>query len=319
MSINHKISTIIRNPWALPLKLLYASAFIWPDKIYLKFLFFICMKKKLDLKHPITYSEKLQWLKLFNRNPLYVTLADKYAVKDYVSKLVGSTFVIPTLGVWDTPEDIDFNLLPKQFVLKTTHGGGNVGVVICKNKDSIDTQKVIKTLNEALKQDTSLLNREWVYKNIPRHIICEPYIEDAETKELRDYKFFCFNGVVKALFVATERQNREEPYFAFFDRDYNPLPIKQGHPNPPIYPPKPQTFLQMIHLAEVLSRGMPHVRVDLYEVDGKVLFGEYTFFHFAGIVPFEPQEWDGKFGEWLNLGCINHGCTTSKILDSNNK
>lgn len=306
MKIIHKLLTIVRNPWALPLKLLYASASIWTDKIYLKLLFFVCMKKKLNLKHPVTYSEKLQWLKLYNRNPLYVTLADKYAVKDYVSTLVGSDFVIPTIGVWDTPEEIDFNTLPNQFVLKTTHGGGNVGVVICKDKSSLDVQKTTKTLNEALKQDTSLLNREWVYRDIPRRIICEPYVEDTETKELRDYKFFCFNGVVKALFVATDRQNREEPYFSFFDRHYNPLPIKQGHPKPPMLPSKPKTFSEMLHLAEVLSKGMPHVRVDLYEVNGSVLFGEYTFFHFAGIVPFEPKEWDSIFGDWLNIEILEN-------------
>lgn len=252
-----------------------------------------------DLDNPKTYSEKIQWLKLYDHNPLYTILVDKYAVKDYVANIIGEEYIIPTLGVWDTFDEIDFDKLPYQFVLKCTHDSG--GLIICKDKSRLDIKSTKKKLQKCLRHNYYYDGFEWPYKNVPHRIIAEKYMEDAETKELRDYKFFCFEGEVKWMFIATDRQNREEPYFDFFDMDFNHLHIKQGHPNAPITPAKPLCFELMKELASKLSKGLPQVRVDFYEVDGKVYFGELTFFHHGGWTPFEPEKWDEIFGNEIKL------------------
>lgn len=227
-------------------------------------------------------------------------MVDKLLVKDLVEKKIGGKHVIKTLGVWETPESIDWNTLPDKFVLKTTQGGGNVGVVVCKNKQKFDKHAAINSLRKGLSLDLYKKSREWPYKNVKPMVFAEEYMED-EFGELRDYKFFCFNGKVKMLFVATERQKREEPFFNFFDENYNPLNLKQGHPVNTIIPEKPKGFEKMVEIAEKLSEGIPHVRIDLYIINGNVYFGEYTFYHFGGVVPFEPNGWDEKIGSWLEL------------------
>ena len=179
--------------------------FLFSDKLYCKIIYYLEMGKHLDLNAPQSYNEKLQWLKLYDRNPKYTTMVDKYAVKNYVAEKIGSEYIIPTLGIWDKPEDIEWEKLPNQFVLKTTHGGGNTGVVVCKDKSHFDKEKAIVKLNKSLKEDLYRVLREWPYKNVPHRIMAEEYIE-GENGDLPDYKFFCFNGVVKALFVGTERQ-----------------------------------------------------------------------------------------------------------------
>ena len=276
-------------------------AFLFSDKKYLDLTFRYRMGCKINWDNPRTFNEKLNWLKIHDHNPLYTKLVDKESVKSYISSIVGAEYVIPTITMWNSPKEIDFDKLPDQFVLKTTHGGGNDGVVICRDKRVFDKQLAIKKLIKAMKQDLYRDSREWPYKNVEKHIICEPYIEDKKTGELRDYKFFCFDGKVKALFVATERQKRDEPFFNFFDENFNPLPIKQGHPVSPNIPEKPETFDSMKRIASRLSEGFPHVRVDLYEANGNVLFGELTLYHFGAVVPFEPRDWDYKFGEWIKL------------------
>lgn len=270
-----------------------------PDKLRIKIVWRQWMDYPLNLNNPKTYNEKLQWLKLYDRNPLYTQLVDKYAVKDYVAQIIGPQYIIPTLAVWDDVDDIDLSILPNQFVLKTTHDSG--GVCICRDKSSFDLSKAKEKLNKSICFDYYKVAAEWPYKNVPRKIIAEEYLEDNTYHELRDYKFFCFDGVCKALFIATDRQNRKEPYFSFFDKNFNYLDITQGHPQPPVLPEKPHNFDLMIELAERLSKGFPHLRVDFYEVNGRVYFGELTFFHHSGIVPFEPREWDNIFGEWLKL------------------
>ena len=274
-----------------------------PDKLYLSLKFYMEFKRFPNWDNPQSYSEKLQWLKLYDRNPKYTMMVDKYAVKEYVADIIGDEYVIPTLGVWEKPEDIEWDRLPNQFVLKTTHGGGNDGVVICRNKTTFNKQKANDLLNKDLKSDLYVVWREWPYKNVPKRIIAEKYIEpDPKTNDLSDYKFFCFDGKVKCLFVATERQNpNEEVKFDFFDADYNHLPFRQGHDHAKVTPPKPRNFELMKQLAEQLSKGLTHVRVDLYDIGEKVLFGEMTFFHFSGMVKFEPEEWDCKIGDWLKL------------------
>ncbi len=272
----------------------------WSDEAYLKKKFRVYMKKNLNLSSPKTFNEKIQWLKLYDRKPIYTTMVDKYEVKKYVADKIGEQYIIPTLGVWDRFDDIDFDGLPDQFVLKCTHDSG--GLVICKDKNTFDKVAAKKKIERSLKRNYFLVHREWPYKDVKRRIIAEQYMEDAKTAELRDYKFFCFDGVAKGLFIATERQKQnEEVKFDFFDMDFNHLDLRQGHPNAKILPEKPEMFEEMRRLAGELSRGVPQLRVDFYEVNGKTYFGELTFSHFAGLVPFRPEEWDYTFGSWITL------------------
>lgn len=283
--------------------LIVRIARLLPDKAYLSLKYYKSFGRWPNWKNPQTYSEKLQWLKLYDRKPVYTTLVDKYAVKKYVADIIGEEYVIPTLGVWNKPEEIEWEKLPNQFVLKTTHGGGNEGVVICRDKATFDKEKAIRLLNESLKTDLYTVWREWPYKNVPKRIIAEKYIEPRpDTKDLADYKFFCFDGEVKGLFVATERQNpNEEVKFDFFDADFNHLPFRQGHDHAKVAPKKPENFELMKKVAVQLSKGIPHVRADLYDLGNKVLFGELTLYHFSGMVPFEPEEWDKHFGDMMIL------------------
>lgn len=296
-----KIKTFLDNPWILGQKLTEWTCWLWSDSIYLRLYYFFNMKKKLSLKNPKTYNEKLQWMKLYDRNPSYTKLVDKYEVKKYVAERIGKDYVACVLDEWFDIEDITFDRLPNSFVLKTTHGGGNHGVIIVKDKATANLELIRDELKKAMKYDLYKLSREWPYKNVRRRVFAEEYLEDKGTGELRDYKFFCFDGKVKIMFIATERQTREEPFFNYFDENYCPLDIKQKHPQAKIPPPKPILFEQMKDLAEALSIGLPHVRVDLYQVNGRIYFGEFTFFHHGGIVPFIPARWDETLGSWLHL------------------
>lgn len=299
--MSHSITDIIKNPALLLLTLGHREYFNWvSDKSYLKIAFWARMHKKLDLEHPKSFNEKLQWLKLYDRNPRYTQLCDKYEVKAIVSDIIGHEYLIPTLGVWEKFEDIDFSKLPERFVLKCTHDSG--GVIVCKDKSKLNYKKVHRKINACLRHNFFWGMREWPYKDIKPRIIAEQYMEDNASGELRDYKFFCFDGKVKALFIASDRMTQgEETKFDFFDADYNHLPFRNGHPNASVLPNKPLNFDKMKELAAQLSAGYPQVRVDLYEVNGKVYFGELTFFHCSGMTPFEPEDWDYKFGEWLTL------------------
>ena len=227
-------------------------------------------------------------------------MVDKYKVKDYVASIIGHEYIIPTIGVWDKFEDIDFENLPQQFVLKCTHDSG--GLVICRDKNTLNIEKAKRKINKCLKHNFFYAQREWPYKNVVPRIIAETYMEDEKDQELRDYKFFCFDGKVKALFIATDREAEgEETKFDFFDENFNHLNFTNGHPNAINPPHKPQQFNLMKELAEKLSVNIPQVRVDFYEVNGKVYFGEMTFFHWSGMTPFEPEEWDAVFGSWIDL------------------
>lgn len=270
-----------------------------PDRPYLRVLYYAYMGKKLHLKNPVTYNEKLQWLKLYDHNPAYTKMVDKYEVKQYVADRIGAEYIIPTLGVWDHPEEVDFDALPDKFVLKTTHDSG--GIVIVDKNVGYDRKKINVFFNERLSRSTYEIQREWPYKNVPKRIIAEQYMEDEKTHELRDYKFFCFDGEVKAMFIATDRQSDKPTAFDFFDPDFNWLDIRHGHPNAETRPEKPVNFELMKQLSAKLSEGLPQVRVDLYEINGKVYFGELTFFHHGGVVPFDPEKWDRIFGDWIKL------------------
>jgi len=294
---------LFHNPGVILLRLLEKKWFPITDEAYIKVWYRFNTGRKLDLKNPITFNEKLQWLKLYDHQPVYTTMVDKYAVKEFVSDRIGDKYVIPLLGVWDRPEDIVFDKLPDQFVLKVTHGGGSSGVVICKDKSQLDIAATVKKLSRCMKTDGYIENKEWPYKNVVRRVIAEKYMEDNTFHELRDYKFFCFYGVPKLLYVASGRQMYDEPRFDYFDMDYNHIDLKTVHPNsdPNHLPEKPRQFDEMKRLAAELSRGIPHVRTDFYEVDGKVFFGELTFFHGSGLLSFDPEEWDIRLGEWITL------------------
>ena len=269
-----------------------------PDKLYLQLLYRRLFNKKLDLRNPKSYNEKLQWLKLYDRRPEYSIMVDKYAVKKYVAKIIGERYIIPTLGVWDKTEDIEWDKLPNQFVLKCTHDSG--GIVICKDKTILDKDRVCEVLRRCLKRNYFWAGREWPYKNVPPRIIAEKYMEDTKVSDLPDYKFFCFDGVVKALFIGTERGSGDVK-FDYYDADFNHLDLIQEHPMSGRVLPKPEHFELMKELACKLSKGIPHVRVDFYNINGSVYFGEMTFYHHGGVIPFHPESWDYTFGSWIVL------------------
>lgn len=269
------------------------------DETYLKLRYNCIMGKKLNLDNPVTYNEKLQWLKLYDRKPEYTKMVDKYEAKKYVANIIGEEYIIPTLGVWDNADDIDFDTLPNQFVLKCTHDSG--GLVICKDKAELDIENAKNTLNHFLSRNFYSVHREWPYKNVQPRIIAEKYMEDESGYELKDYKFFCFDGKVNAMFIATDRNEKTETCFDFFDCNFNHMPVLNGHPNAKKKIKKPLGFEKMIELAEKLSSGIPQVRIDFYDINGKVYFGEMTFFHWSGLKKFEPEKYDKIFGDWITL------------------
>lgn len=270
-----------------------------PDKIYLSLRFRLKMGKWINWKNPFTYNEKLQWLKVYNRRKEYSKLVDKYEVKEYVRSVVGDEYVIPTLKVWDNADDIDITNLPNQFVLKTTHSGGNTGVVICKDKGKFDLEAAKQKLRASLSHNIYKGWREWPYKDVKPRIIAETYMFDNIHDSLLDYKFYCFDGDPKVMVIATGRN--ENLCFDYFDMDFNHLPFEQGGPNSPNIIDKPQNMEKMIELVKTLSKGIPHVRMDLYEVNSQIYFGEYTFFDSSGMAKFNPVEWDFKFGSYIQL------------------
>ena len=234
-------------------------------------------------------------------------LVDKYEAKKIVAETIGDEHIIPTIGVWESFDDIDFTSLPDQFVLKCTHDSG--GLVICTNKDQFDAETARKKINKSLLTNYYLHDREWPYKNVKRRIIAEEYIEDKNSKHgLHDYKMFIFNGEFKAFYVTSDRGSKTGTCIDIFDKNCNRLPFKWGYPNSNYEFKKPKNWETMIELAERLGKGYPHVRVDFYNLNGKIMFGEMTFFTWGGLVPFEPEEWDYKFGEWITL-------TKEKITD----
>ncbi len=268
-----------------------------PDRIYIKKLYKIRTGKKLNLKKPRTFNEKLQWLKLHNRKHIYTTMVDKHTVKGYVSGIIGEKYIIPTIAVYNTPEDIDFESLPNQFVLKTTHDSG--GVVVCKDKSSLDIDEVKDFLRYRLSMNFYKTSREWPYKNVKRRIIAEKFIEDDLKQELRVYKVFNFNGKPKIIQMINGDKTEHE-YINYYDTDWNLLELKQNFPNGPV-DEKPMCLQEILELSEKLSKGIPFIRTDFYEAKGQVLFSEFTFFSDAGFANFEPPEWDDILGAMIKL------------------
>lgn len=270
------------------------------DKKFIEKMFKATMDYPLNLEKPKSFNEKLQWLKLYDRNPLYTKLVDKYKVREYISEKIGEGYLIPLLGVWDDPEDIDFDFLPNKFVLKCNHNSG-LGMCICTDKSKIDIKKVKNELKSGLAQNYYLNGREWPYKNVSRKIICEKYMTDETGKNLRDYKFYCFDGKPKIVGIYQDRNSDKETTGDFFDMNFEWVDLRFGMPNALNKPQKPQKFQEMIKIAEILSEGMPEVRVDLYISNNKIYFGELTFFDGGGFDKIEPLEWDYKLGSWIKL------------------
>ena len=253
-----------------------------PDSIYLHYQFRKVTGKRLNLKNPITFNEKLQWLKLYDRKPIYHVLVDKYAVKKYVSKIIGEEYIIPTLGVWENFEDIDFEMLPNQFVLKCTHDSG--GVVICKDKNNFDISQAKNIITKSLKNCFYWSSREWPYKGLKPRIIAEQYLAQENKDVLDDYKMMCFNGKFDNAMVCEGRHTKRGVRFYHFDKEWNFLPYVyyDNIQKEDLEKLKPLNYEKMISIAEKLGKGFSQVRIDLYNINGKIYFGEITLYQASG-------------------------------------
>lgn len=280
-------------------EILYQISRFIPDKIFLKLKFRKNFGRFPNLDSPVSFNEKITWLKLYLKHSKYTDLVDKYRVKAIVGEKIGLEHIIPTLGVWKRAEDIDFQLLPNQFVLKTTHGSGDV--IICKDKSQLDIIKIQSDLNKALRTDLYLKTREWPYKNVTRQIIAEQFMVDESGTELKDYKFFCFGGHPK--FFKIDFGRFQEHHANYYDLDGRLLPFGEADfmPIPERKFTLPSNFTDMVAIASTLSTNLPFVRIDLYNVNGQIFFGEITFFPASGVGKIEPESWDYKIGELLQL------------------
>ena len=256
------------------------------------------MGQELDLDHPQKYTEKLQWLKLYDHRPQYTTMVDKYMVKQYVSDRIGEEYVIPLLGVWDRVDDIDFSSLPEKFVLKTTHDSG--GLVICKDKSKLNLKAAKKKIEKSLNRNFYYVSREWPYSQVKPRIIAEQYMED-DFGELRDYKYYCFDGEMKIMLIAYDRFSGNGAKLFYCDKDYNNIELTWGHKAATGKIEKPEKFEEMIEMAEKLSVGMPQVRVDFYLVGGQIYFGELTLYDGGGFDVITPYERDLELGAYIKL------------------
>ena len=281
--------------------IMYLLSFL-PDKLYLRFFYFATTGKSINFKNPKGFCEKLQWLKVNDKRPEYSKLVDKLTVREHIKNVLGEEYLFPLLGYWDSFDKIDFDSLPEQFVLKCNHDSGSTKIV--KNKSALtkdDFDAMRKRYTKSLKRDFFYAGREYPYKGIKSYIIAEQLMTDdsAPNNSIEDYKFFCFNGEPKIMFVATDRST--DCKFDFFDMDFNHLDLVNIHPNADKPIKKPEKFEEMKEIAANLSKGMRHVRIDLYELNGKIYFGEYTFFHGGGFQLCHPDEWERKLGDWIDI------------------
>ncbi len=271
-----------------------------PDSAFLKLAYRMNMKKILNLKNPETFNEKLQWIKLYDHNPEYTRIVDKHEFKNYITEKLGSEYVIPTIGKWDNFDDIDFDKLPEKFVLKCNHDSG--GIIICKDKAKLDIEAARKIINRCLKRNYFWGNREWPYKNVKPCIIAEEYLDLPEG--LTEYKLFSFNGRAEIILVCKGIAHTPSRTNTFFDRDFNKLPIQSLLPNQEEEEIKPAEYEQLLAIADKLSEGIPQVRVDFYIFEGQVYVGEMTFFHNSGMCKINPEEWDKKMGDMIDISIV---------------
>lgn len=304
-SIKTAVRLFIKEPRTFKIAMWQTFSPVLPEKLYLKVLFKLKMGYKLDLESPRTFAEKCQWLKLFDRKPIYHQMVDKYEAKKLVASIIGEDYIIPTYGIWNKVEDIHWDSLPDKFVIKPTHSGGSSAVLICRDKCSFDIEKAKKVLRKAMNESIYPKLMEWTYKDVPPRIIAEQLLEDERTVQPRDYKFMCFNGQPKLFYITTGREfpgAHVEDHFFNSDGSYNST-IKHIHyeSHPENQPAVPNNLSLMLVLAEKLSKGMPHLRVDLYEANDKVYFGELTFAEESGFASYSPQKWNKQFGDWISL------------------
>lgn len=272
------------------------------DEKYLKKLFKLKVGKVLDLDNPQTFSEKLQWLKLYNRKPEYTQMVDKVEVKKYVANIIGEEYIIPTLGVYNSVDEIDFEALPNQFVLKTTHGGGGGGVVVCKDKSTLNIADCKRKLQRSMKQNIYWHLREWPYKDITPRIIAEKLLEVAGSEDLPDYKFYCFNGEPRYCQVIRDRNSKET--IDFYDMEWNHMPFVGLNPiaeNGLTPVARPAHLENMLEICKKIANDIPFARIDLYLVNETEYFGEITFYPASGMGTFRPQEWNIKLGELIDI------------------
>ena len=270
---------------------------ILPDKAYVWLDFIRNLHRIPDLRNPSTFNEKLQWLKLYNHDPSYPKMADKFAMRDFVEKKAGAGHSVPVLGVWDCFDEIDFSSLPDTFVLKCNNDSGHY--VICRDKRTMDMKAARKTITEGLKTNYYYQNREWVYKDIVPKVFAEQYLQQDSDDCLWDYKFFCFNGEPKIMYM--EKEASESKTEAFFDMEQNYLDLEMDDPRPDVPPALPTCFDQMKAIAAKLSAGIPFLRVDFFYVNETVYVGELTFFHCGGLAPVKPESWNRQLGSWIDI------------------
>lgn len=295
------IKTFLKRILPEPILYFHTVAPYLSDKALLKRNFKKQWGKKLDLKNPRNFNEKLQWLKLYNHNPAYTNMVDKYEAKKYVSSLIGEECIIPTLGIWKRFDDIPFDSLPNQFVLKTTHDSG--GVVICKDKAIFDMPSAKRIIQKSLKHNFYWRFREWPYKHVKPRIIAEQYMQDESGYELKDYKVFCFNGEPKMIQVDFDRFTNHRRNIYTTDWEYVDLSIEYPT-DKSVQIKRPVQLTTMLEYARVLSKGIPFLRTDFYIINDKVYFGELTFYHGAGTETFTPESWNLQFGEWIDLSNV---------------
>lgn len=299
------IKEYFNNPTKLVLSLVMRFNFLFPDKLYLKILYRLMMGRKLNLNTPTRFSEKLQWLKLYDRKPQYTRMVDKCESKKYVAEIIGEEYIIPTLGIWNSFDEINFDILPNKFVIKTNHSGGGSGVIICKDKSKLDKNYVKYKLEKSLKNSIYNSFREWPYKNVVPKIIAEQLLETDEQYGLLDYKVFCFNGEPKLIKVNYHVKGiyRVNWYDVNWNRVYGTT----------IYDPtdmdvdieKPIFLSELLENAKILSMGIPYLRVDFYYNNGRLLFGELTFYPGSGFEPFNPDSYDIEIGKLIKLPTEN--------------
>lgn len=302
--MTNKIKKSIKNKVAINTDMLKQNyyRYFFSDYYLVKKRFKKYLRRDLVLDNPIKYNDKLQWLKLYWYNPIAAICADKYTVRKYVKDKIGSEYLNEMYGVYEDINSININELPRDFVLKGTHGSGFN--IICRDKHEINWNEAFSKINRWFNYNYYWKSREWVYKDLKPRIICEKYLEDKKNNDLRDYKFFCFNGEAKIIQVDFDRYTNHRRNY--FNLDWELLDVQICYPvDPSIKLQRPDNLEKMIEIAEVLSKGFPHVRVDLYNINGKILFGEMTFFHGSGLEKIYPEEFEIVLGEWLQLPCRN--------------
>lgn len=258
------------------------------------------MGYKLNLSNPITFNEKLQWLKLNWKDERATICADKYLVRDFVAQRIGSEYLSKLIAVYDSVEEIDFDYLPEQFVLKGTHGSGFN--IICREKSNVNWNEKKIEMNRWLNTNYYWNNREPVYKDIQPRIIAEELLHQKDSDELRDYRFFCFHGEPKFIAVDFSITDKSKTRRNIYNLDWNLLDVEISYPRElQVNLQKPEKLDEMIELSRKLAEGFPHARVDFYYIDDKIIFGEITFFHQNGMAEIKPSKFDEAMGSWINL------------------